>query len=216
MRPTDPTPRRAAFAAWHERIAPVFDVAQQLLVVDATAGGITAERRLDLAASLPAERALQLSELGVGVLICGAISRPLAVMVTAQGIRLIPFVAGPLDEIVSAWLRDRLETGRFAMPGCCGRPCGRGRRRGAGTTGEETTMNTTGGGNGGGGGRGGGRGGGGGGGGGGGMGRGGGPRAGGPGGTCVCPKCGHEEPHAQGSPCAQQKCPQCGVALRRK
>lgn len=203
MQPTDPTVRRAAFAAWHDRIAPVFDVAQQLLVVDATASEIRAESRLDFAAFLPAGRALQLSELAVDVLVCGAISRPLAVMVTAQGIRLIPFVAGPLDEIVSAWLRGRLETGRFAMPGCCGR----GRRRGAGATGEETAMNTTGGGNGGGGG--GGRGGGG-------MGRGGGPRAGGPGGICVCPKCGHEEPHVQGSPCAQQKCSQCGVALRRK
>jgi predicted Fe-Mo cluster-binding NifX family protein len=225
MRPTDPTIQRAAFAAWQDRVAPVFDVARQLLLVDAIAGESTAETWTDFADAMPTGRALHLADLGVDVLVCGAISRPLAAMVAAQGIRLIPFVTGPLDEIVHAWLRDGLETGRFAMPGCCGRSRGRGRRWSSSGTTEEATMNVIGGGGGGGGGGRGGRGGGGrrGGGGsngggsdGGGVGRMGGPRAGGPGGACICPKCGHEEPHAQGSPCAQQKCPKCGTALRRK
>lgn len=198
MRPADPTVQRAAFAAWQDRVAPVFDVARQLLLVDAIAGESTTEMRTDFSDVMPSGRALHLAELGVDVLVCGAISRHLAVMVTAQGIRLIPFVTGPLDEIVLAWLRNGLETGRFAMPGCCGRVGGRGRRWSSGGTTEEATMNMSGG-----------RGGGG-------LGRMGGPRAGGPGGACICPKCGHEEPHAQGSPYAQQKCPKCGTALRRK
>ncbi len=210
MRPMDPTVQRAAFAAWQDRVAPVFDVAQQLLLVDAIAGEITAETRTDFADAMPTGRVLHLAELGVDVLVCGAISRPLTVMVAAQGIRLIPFVAGPLDRIVSAWLRNGLATNRFAMPGCCGWPRGRGPRWSAGGTTEEATMNMIGGGSGGGGGgRGSGRGSGG-------LGRMGGPQAGGPGGACICPRCGHEEPHAQGSPCAQQKCPKCGTALLRK
>jgi hypothetical protein len=51
-----------------------------------------------------------------------------------------------------------------------------------------------------------------------GLGRGQGARArfAGPGGVCVCPNCGHEQPHQAGVPCPQVKCPQCGAAMVRK
>jgi len=52
---------------------------------------------------------------------------------------------------------------------------------------------------------------------GGGQGRGkmGGSFAAGPGGACVCPKCGHKEPHAAGQPCNQKPCPKCGATMTR-
>jgi len=65
-------------------------------------------------------------------------------------------------------------------------------------------------------GRGGGRGGGAGRGGGRGPGRMGGPKAAGPSGYCVCPSCGHREPHAVGMPCYQKKCPQCSTQMVRE
>ena len=46
-----------------------------------------------------------------------------------------------------------------------------------------------------------------------GMGR---PSAAGPDGTCICPKCGHEETHIRGTPCANKKCPDCGSMMTRK
>lgn len=49
----------------------------------------------------------------------------------------------------------------------------------------------------------------------GGRGRLGGPKAGGPGGTCVCPKCGYSMAHAIGQPCYNVICPKCGIALTR-
>jgi hypothetical protein len=49
----------------------------------------------------------------------------------------------------------------------------------------------------------------------GGGGRGGGSRP-GPGGFCVCLACGHREPHQQGSPCFDVKCPQCGGTMTRE
>jgi len=38
----------------------------------------------------------------------------------------------------------------------------------------------------------------------------------GPGGFCVCPKCGHKEPHMTGEPCYTKKCPKCDSALARE
>jgi hypothetical protein len=44
----------------------------------------------------------------------------------------------------------------------------------------------------------------------------GGPKAAGPVGECVCPKCGHREPHMRGIPCNQRQCPKCGAAMARE
>ncbi len=38
----------------------------------------------------------------------------------------------------------------------------------------------------------------------------------GPGGACVCPKCGKEMPHTQGVPCSGVQCPDCGIPMTRK
>ncbi len=67
------------------------------------------------------QKIARLSELAVDTLVCGAISRPAHDMITAHDIRVIPFVAGTLDEIIQAFLLNQLQQDRFAMPGCYGR-----------------------------------------------------------------------------------------------
>ena len=37
----------------------------------------------------------------------------------------------------------------------------------------------------------------------------------GPGGYCVCPNCGAQIEHQQGSPCFYVKCPKCGAEMHR-
>jgi hypothetical protein len=50
-----------------------------------------------------------------------------------------------------------------------------------------------------------------------GRGRGGGDKPGsGPGGNCVCPKCGHREPHITGQRCLDLACPKCGTKMTRE
>ncbi len=48
-----------------------------------------------------------------------------------------------------------------------------------------------------------------------GRGRMGGPLAAGPGGSCVCPSCGHKAPHIPGQPCNQRTCPKCETMMVR-
>jgi hypothetical protein len=38
----------------------------------------------------------------------------------------------------------------------------------------------------------------------------------GPGGECICPKCGTNVPHEAGIPCSFKQCPKCGAKMVRK
>ena len=50
-----------------------------------------------------------------------------------------------------------------------------------------------------------------------GRGRGGGNKPGsGPGGYCVCPKCGYKEEHGVGERCMDKKCPKCGTKMEKE
>jgi predicted Fe-Mo cluster-binding NifX family protein len=80
------------------------------------------------------QRVQELLRLGVHVLICGAISQPLASMLAASNIEVIPFVSGTLDQVLDAYFSGRVSEPQFLQPGC--RPgarrrfrCAQGRRR---------------------------------------------------------------------------------------
>jgi predicted Fe-Mo cluster-binding NifX family protein len=116
---------KAAFPYWQSRLAPVFDTARQLRLIESEAATITDQAEEVLPDLAPSSKILRLVELNVETLVCGAISRPLREMASAHGITVIPFIAGELEEVIGSWIAGRLETGSFAMPGCCQ---GRGRR----------------------------------------------------------------------------------------
>ena len=109
---------KAAFATWNQRIAPVFDVARSIWIVETAAGNIVHQSQTRVAGDIPNLKASQLTELGVDTLVCGAISNLLRAIIAANGIRVIAFVAGDLQEVVRAWVCGKLVgTSAFAMPG---------------------------------------------------------------------------------------------------
>jgi predicted Fe-Mo cluster-binding NifX family protein len=199
---------KTAFAVWNKRIAPVFDTARRIVVVESEADGRDAQTPALLAGDQPLLKAQQLSALGADSLVCGAISRALQAVLTARGIRVIPFIAGDLQDVIDAWRQQDFPTEAFTMPGHQ-RNC---RCRSNRFQHKEDSMpnNRTGGGR-----------------------RTGGRGQGGQGrcgqdpqaanrsgatdtGTCVCGQCGYSEAHARGTPCMQKNCPQCGAVMSRQ
>jgi predicted Fe-Mo cluster-binding NifX family protein len=117
---------KAAFTVWENRIAPVFDVARHVRLVETENGRIIREEHAELTDESPVQKARRIADMGCGILVCGAISRPVQEMASAFGVRVIPFMSGDAAEVLQAWLEGRLDDERFAMPGCCRRAHGRG------------------------------------------------------------------------------------------
>jgi predicted Fe-Mo cluster-binding NifX family protein len=112
---------KVAIPAWNERVSPVLDVARQLLVVDVGTNAAVARRKAHLDETHLAARCKRICELGVEILICGAVSRPLEVALLSAGVRVIPRTCGPVEDVLRAFLSGRLTDEMFLMPGCCGR-----------------------------------------------------------------------------------------------
>jgi predicted Fe-Mo cluster-binding NifX family protein len=213
---------KAAFASWNDRIAPVFDVARRIQLVESEAGQIINQKPARVASDIPNQKVSRLAELEIGVLVCGAISKPMQAIIRAYGIKVIPFIAGDLQEVIQAWLCGKLSgSALYTMPGC---PKARGRRlpkapgnkrrqpmpnghrqgqKGSGPRevsgnprrqGRKRTGQAQGRRNG---------------------------QISDPGaaasyGNCVCPQCGHQAPHERAVPCLQKKCAQCGAVMTRQ
>jgi predicted Fe-Mo cluster-binding NifX family protein len=109
---------RVALTVWENRISPVFDSARMLLIVDVKNGTLTGKRYVPFDAEFFVYKTTQLKELGLSVLICGAISQYFANRIEAYGIRIIPFVKGEMNQALDAYLKDSLFRSNFLMPGC--------------------------------------------------------------------------------------------------
>ena len=121
---------KVALPKWGERVSPVFDVARCLLVVDVEDGAEIARQEHSVQEEGLVRRATRVSDLGVRVLICGAISMPLEQMLTSAGVQVIPHTCGLVEAVLQAFVSGTLaQQQRFLMPGCCGR---RGYGRGGG------------------------------------------------------------------------------------
>jgi predicted Fe-Mo cluster-binding NifX family protein len=109
---------KAAFAVWNKRIAPVFDVAREIRLVEVESGRIVREKDEKLPADSGPEKGRRLIELGVDTLFCGAISRLMLSQIAAYDIRVVSFVAGDIGEVMQAWLSGDFIKEAFTMPGC--------------------------------------------------------------------------------------------------
>ena len=109
---------KIAIPVWNGYVSTVFDFAHRLLLVDIQDGCETGRSEISLSQESIPERAGRLRSLRVDVLICGAISRPLAYMIMASEIRVLSYVSGRVDEVLEAYTTGRLIEPQFVLPGC--------------------------------------------------------------------------------------------------
>ncbi len=106
-----------AITVWGNRISPVFDASQTLLVVVVNDGQIIDQKSM-LFHALHfdwVERVFREHE--IEMLICGAICELGAERLRAMGVEVTPFLTGKVDKILSQFINGE-EFVDFAMPGC--------------------------------------------------------------------------------------------------
>ena len=127
---------KLAIPIYNSNVSNVFDFAHKLLLVEIENGKEANRSEVALNSPLLPQRVGQLKNLEVDVLVCGAISRVLANMVTTSGIQVLPYVTGSIDDVLKAYLAGQLVKPEFTMPGCWpGARKGFGRRGGQGRRG---------------------------------------------------------------------------------
>lgn len=112
----------------------MFDVAERLLVVNIENGREVNRHEERITETVVSCRAARLAELGIDILVCGAISRPLEEMIAAGGVQMVPWRCGAVENVLQAFVSGQLKEEAHLMPGCCGRrqqARGRGRHRGS-------------------------------------------------------------------------------------
>ena len=131
---------KIAIAIWNDCVSNVFDFADCILLVEIDDDKEISRSQISFESKSFPQRISQLKALKVDLLVCGAISRALAEMVTAAGIEILAYVTGNINEVLEAYRSEQLGRPQFAMPGCwpgarkglgrCGQTRQRCRRRG--------------------------------------------------------------------------------------
>jgi len=133
---------KVAIPVWQDRVSSVLDFSQRLVVVELKDGGETSRVEIALSERNVFAKLAKLQELGIDVLICGAVSQLLASAFMACGIQLLPYVTGRVDDVLTAYQAGQLGLPQFMLPGWwpgarrgfrhrCrrrDRPCGTGRQ----------------------------------------------------------------------------------------
>lgn len=108
---------KIAIPIWNGVVSNVFDFADQLLVVDVEDKVEVGRSEFQLGQQVIQQRSNLLTKLNIDVLICGGISQSLASMLEASNIEVIPFVSGPVDEVLNAYFNNQLGEPQFLQPG---------------------------------------------------------------------------------------------------
>jgi predicted Fe-Mo cluster-binding NifX family protein len=109
---------RVAIPYWRQRVSPVFDVAKHLLLVDIEDSAEVARSKTTINETDLLSRVSHFVDLGVELVICGAISRSMKLILEARGIDVIGQVCGNTEEVLEAFLQGHLNDRSFLMPGC--------------------------------------------------------------------------------------------------
>jgi predicted Fe-Mo cluster-binding NifX family protein len=109
---------RVAVPVFMGRVSPVLDTCNQLYVIDPEGQKESARRMIRMKSASILERVRELNNLGVGLVICGAVSEFFFNLLREADIELVCDIAGDVDDVIEAYYDGSLRQPRFRMPGC--------------------------------------------------------------------------------------------------
>ncbi|MGO9313099.1 MAG: NifB/NifX family molybdenum-iron cluster-binding protein [Syntrophobacteraceae bacterium] len=192
-----------AIPVFRSRVAPVLNWCSKIIIIPDEGSDAESGREIDVMKENMYRLMSSLREQGITTLICGALSPEMLSYCESIGLKIIHGIAGDIEEVLQAYREQTLDQPQYWLPGCRGqrRYKGGGRCTGRGkdgiTSGGESGDSGTG------------------------MVRKGSSdlpwdtTPGGPGGFCVCPKCGAKKQHGRAIPCSQVLCPACQSSMTR-
>ena len=108
---------RLAITVWRGCVSPLFEAAGSLLLVRLGPSAELDRIQIRLSDRSPAARAQLLWLEKVELLICGALSRSVQRMLEANGIRVIGWIRGEVEEVLAAFDQGRLDQACYQLPG---------------------------------------------------------------------------------------------------
>ena len=108
---------RIAIPIFHQRVSPVLDTCTRLLIIDYEGETETGRREVAFDIYSQSERYDILKKLKPDVIICCGVSESFDRMLKAAGIRLVCGIAGDVQQVLGAFICNRLDDPRFRMPG---------------------------------------------------------------------------------------------------
>jgi len=115
-----------AISLHDQRVAPVFDVSRQFLILSDGGTTGTTGSVITVSEGDPCRKALLLEKLQVKTIICGGISETAAMFIRGRGMALHAFIRGTVTEVLEAFRAHTLDEARFVMPGVLARKNGTG------------------------------------------------------------------------------------------
>ena len=115
-----------AVPVFQNRISPLMDVSNRYMIYETEDGEIKQKIDISLNTEGQPQRVEKLKDIGVNTIICGAVSGYMAHIVGEKGMRLLPMIYGPIDEVIDRYLENSLASYCPKPVGCVHR---KGKRR---------------------------------------------------------------------------------------
>lgn len=108
---------KIAIPTFQNRVSPVLDSCNHILLVDVVDNAEQDRETVFMGECTLTDRCSTLVKMGISIVICGGVSESLANMIKGSDISLINGIAGDIDEVINAYLENRLQLPVFYMPG---------------------------------------------------------------------------------------------------
>ena len=102
---------KIAIPAFHTNISPRFDQTQAFVLLETKDGNVVARKDLKTGGWSASRKMKKLVDLGVHILICGAIDRASLEYLSFNGLNIYSWVTGEVDDAIACFLGNRMKPG---------------------------------------------------------------------------------------------------------